>query len=133
MEIPEINLAIADDHDLLRKGLCVLLGEYGFNVSLQAANGKEMIDQLQACEILPDVCLLDINMPVMNGVIATRLIKEQWPNMPIIAFSLSINESEINEIIANGADVFINKASLSDDLQSAIMQLYSSRKHVAIA
>lgn len=97
-----INVLIADDHTLLRRGLVKLL-EMTDDIKVvgQALNGHEAVEF--AKELSPDVVLMDINMPGLNGIEATRLITKELGNIPILALTIHDDEEYIAEMIRAGA------------------------------
>ena len=62
-----IKVAMIDDHDMLRKGICDFLMGFGFEILFEAENGKAAMEKMEQSEVIPDVMVVDINMPVMNG------------------------------------------------------------------
>jgi NarL family two-component system response regulator LiaR len=103
-----IRLLIADDHRLFRRGLCQIceiLG--GFEVVGEAKNGQEAVDL--ACRLKPDVILMDINMPVLDGVQATRLITEENPSARVIILTMYRQDQYVLEAIKAGARGYLLK------------------------
>ncbi|MEM8908981.1 MAG: response regulator transcription factor, partial [Bacteroidota bacterium] len=77
-----ITIAITDDEVLFRKGLSVLIDDYeDIEVSFLAENGQHLLDQLRTTERLPDALLLDLQMPVLNGVETTKLLQKEFPEI----------------------------------------------------
>jgi len=107
--IPEI--AVVDDNQNVRDTLCELLILYGFEISITAPNGREFIDSLTETERLPDVCLIDLQMPVMDGFDTIKHIRERWSEIKIIACSIIADKERIDEVIQLGADFFYLKGS----------------------
>lgn len=105
------TFAIADDHDLMRETTCNILLLYGYKVVLEAVNGKDLLLQLQELDQLPHVCLLDLNMPEMNGYETTRFLRKHFPSIRILAFSQFAQQNQVREILACGADGFLRKES----------------------
>ena len=104
----QINIAIAEDHVLFRQGMVSLLNEEGgFNTVFRAGNGQELLDNLQ--NIMPDVILLDISMPVMEGKEALSKIRELYPEAKVIMLSMYYESSYIAEYLAKGARAFLPK------------------------
>ena len=84
-----IKIALADDHTILRKGLAEILSKFdNFEVVMEAGDGQELVDKLKTAKTLPDICILDINMPVMNGYETANAIRKTWPDMNILALSM---------------------------------------------
>jgi DNA-binding NarL/FixJ family response regulator len=103
------SVAIVDDHILLRNGLANLIrGLETYAVLFEANNGKDFIKQLQP-RYLPDIVLLDINMPEMDGYDTALWLKRNYPGIKILALSMHDNESSIIRMMKNGAKGYILK------------------------
>jgi two-component system invasion response regulator UvrY len=113
------NLVLIDDHVLLRNGLAALLKNYGYGVLFEANNGKDFIEKLKP-RFLPDIVLLDINMPEMDGYETARWIKINYPKIKILALSMYDNENAIIRMLRNGAKGYILKDSDPIELKIAI-------------
>jgi len=123
----KIKLALADDHNLFRKGVEELIEDFeNMEVLYSVENGKELIGKLQTATILPDVCLLDINMPGMNGFETAKKIKELWPDMKILAVSVYDSEFNILGILRAGGGGYILKDSQPAILRIAIESLHKN-------
>lgn len=110
----KVRLLIADDHALVREGLCkVLSTEEAIEVVGEAENGDQAVDL--AFRIMPDIILMDINMPVTNGIEATRMIKSQKPEIGIIALTIHDQEEYLFELIKAGVSGYVLK-DISPDL-----------------
>ncbi|MEJ2738075.1 MAG: response regulator transcription factor [Anaerolineae bacterium] len=117
MERP-VRVLLADDRPATRQGLRALLALLPqVEVIGEAANGRESVALVAECR--PDVVLMDMHMPVMDGVEATRHIKEQWPMVRVVA--LTIHARYRAQALAAGADAFLLKESNSDALLDAIL------------
>jgi DNA-binding NarL/FixJ family response regulator len=117
MERP-VRVLIADDRPATRQGLRALLALLPqVEVIGEAADGRESVALVAECR--PDVVLMDMQMPVMNGVEATRCIKEQWPTVRIVA--LTIHAKYRAQALAAGADSFLLKEGNPDALLGAIL------------
>lgn len=130
----QITIAVVDDHMLLRNRVCELLEQLGLVVLFQAENGKIAIEQLEICG-LPDVCILDVNMPVMNGFETAKAIRNKFPNQKIMAYSMNNDERVIIDMFQSGADGYIEKGGDPMELKTAIVTLYTKEyyftEHVA--
>jgi DNA-binding NarL/FixJ family response regulator len=105
---PNISIAIAEDHVLFRQGMVSLLSEEeDLNVVFVAGNGVELLDQL--IEQVPNIILLDISMPVMEGKEALSRIRELYPEAKVIMLSMYYESSYIAEYLAKGARAFLPK------------------------
>lgn len=114
-----IKVLVADDHTIVRKGLCALLkGETDIIVIGEARDGKEVIRKV--VERSPDAIVMDINMPLLNGIDATRSIKKVRPAVGIIILTMYADEGYVHEAILAGASGFLLKNTIPQDLCSAI-------------
>ena len=113
------SVLIVDDRSQAREGLKALLATApAVQVVGEASDGKEAIDLVEQCR--PDVVLLDAMMPVLDGLEATRRIKEQWPQIRVIV--LTIHTALRAEALAAGADAFLVKGCPAGELLAAIME-----------
>jgi DNA-binding NarL/FixJ family response regulator len=115
------NIALVDDHVLLRAGLAGMLKESGYQVLFEADNGKDFIEKLKGTE--PDIVLLDINMPVMDGYATAAWIKTNYPDIKVLALSMYDDEDAIIKMLKNGARGYILKDSHPSELKAAIESL----------
>jgi DNA-binding NarL/FixJ family response regulator len=103
------SILIADDSLFIRKALCELFAaEEDFEICGEAENGREAIAQAQA--LRPDLVLLDLSMPVMNGLEATPVLKRRMPEVPVIMFSGYSDSFTVNEALSAGASALISKS-----------------------
>lgn len=121
-----IKILLADDHKIVREGIANLLEENEmFNVVAQAENGVEAVEKAEA--FLPDVIVMDVNMPKLNGIEATRIIKDKFPAMDIIGLSVQ-NEHNVAESMKKaGAVMLLNKAGDSQELIETLLT-YGQKK-----
>jgi two-component system, NarL family, response regulator LiaR len=114
-----VRILIADDHPQVRRGLSIVLEEFDdFEWVGEAKNGQEavaLVEQLQ-----PDVVLMDLVMPVMDGVSATRIIHQKFPHVQIIALTSSVDPDLIQSILEAGAYTWIFKNITIDALEKTI-------------
>jgi DNA-binding NarL/FixJ family response regulator len=119
----KINIAIVDDHALFRKSLAVLIGLFPmYEVMLDAANGKDFIAQLKP-KSLPNIVLMDINMPVMDGYAATAWLRDNYPEIKILALSTMDSETAIIKMIKCGAKGYILKDAEPEELKRAFEEV----------
>lgn len=122
---PIIRIAIADDNKLLRNCLVRLINaEKNYEVLIEAENGKDLLQKIQSGTILPDVCLLDINMPVMNGYDTMKEISILYPTIKVLAISISCHEYSILQMLKNGAAGYALKNTSFDEIKDAIHSVY---------
>jgi len=116
----KIKIALVDDHALFRNGLKILLNtNTKFNVISEAVNGKDFIDNLSS-ENMPNIVLMDINMPIMDGIDATEYVKTNYPKIKIIALSMFGEEEYYYKMINAGAKGFLLKNSDINEVIEAI-------------
>lgn len=122
MENAQLNtIAIVDDHLMLRQAMSLRLTLLGYKVVLDAENGKDFLEQLPKLPAPPDVVLLDINMPVMDGFETATIIKRDWPQIKIVFFSMHNSKAFINKAKQIGADGFLSKDATVDQLKKALV------------
>lgn len=113
------SIALVDDHTLIRNGLAQLVESLGHTVVFEANNGLEMQEKL-AHNQLPNIVLMDINMPQMDGFAATQWLKENQPDVHVLALSMYDAETSIIRMLKSGAKGYILKDSDPIELQAAI-------------
>ncbi len=119
-----IRIGIAEDHDLVRQGLVRMLNDYQeIKIILEAGNGKELLRLLTENKVKPKIILLDIAMPVINGIVAMEKIKERFPKLKIIVISAYTEEASILEYVKNGANAFLPKNCKIELLIEAIREV----------
>jgi DNA-binding NarL/FixJ family response regulator len=119
-----IKIALVDDHSLLRMGLASLVESQGNTVLFEADNGKEFIEKLDAGN-LPHLVLMDINMPEMDGFETTQWLKQNHPQVHVLALSMYDNETSIIRMLKCGAKGYILKDSEPAELKTAIDDIIS--------
>src|SRR5882672_7274347 len=125
-----INLLIADDHQLIIDGIIKILETKKMIGEIYSANnGREAVDKALAHDI--DCVIMDINMPVMNGVEATKLIKKEKAHIKVIVVSMLCDASIVNKMLRAGADAFINKDIGKDELLKAIDKVMNDEKYIS--
>jgi DNA-binding NarL/FixJ family response regulator len=106
----KINIVIADDEQLFRSGIRFILErEPNFNISFEAENGKKLLDFLRTTKEFPDIILMDLNMPEMNGVEATKIIHKTHPNIKVVVLTSYNSKSFITNMIDVGASSYLVK------------------------
>lgn len=124
----KIRAIIVDDHRILRDGIKALLNEMG-NVELvgEAANGEELLPLLGKCNV--DLILMDINMPKMDGIEASREALKICPSLKIIILSMHDDIKYYDSIVQLGVDGFLLKESSYDELEKAIESVFDGRPY----
>jgi DNA-binding NarL/FixJ family response regulator len=120
-----VKIAVADDHPVSRKGIIGFIGESGqFEVIIEAANGRQLCDMISSAQDLPDICILDVKMPIMDGYEAAAWLKENFPEIKVLAMSMFRNEQVVIKMLRNGARGFILKESDISELRLALKSVY---------
>lgn len=125
----DIRIMIADDHPIFVDGIVSLIGGIdGFTVVSTAENGRDALDKIP--EARPDIILMDINMPGMDGVEATRSIKEHYPHIKVIMLTMYDEIRLIRDVLEIGARGYILKNIGRDDLVKALETVSNGRPYL---
>lgn len=126
--IASIKILIADDHTIFRSGLAALLRNIPrIRIIRQAENGKEVLTILEKEPI--DIVLMDISMPVMDGIEATGIISQKYPQVKVIALSMHDDQNSILEMNANGAVGYLLKNTNIHELKDAIFDVMRGERY----
>lgn len=124
----KIKLIIAEDHPIVRKSLKFYIeSKKEFEIIAEASNGKELIDILKTKSA--DIILMDVQMPVMNGIEAMEIINKRFPGQKVIILSLHDEYTFILDILTKGANGFVSKNAESEVLFTAIKEVYSNGRY----
>ena len=127
-----IKVAIADDHKIFRKGVILSLRPYNAIKFVQEAeNGQELLDGLAASE--PDVVLMDLRMPLKDGIETTKIIAKEYPSIHIIALTMYEDERFVSHMMEIGANGYLLKSADGYELIQAIETVHGGRKYVPAA
>jgi len=119
----KIRVLVVDDHTIVRDGICALLGLAGdMEVVGEAANGREALEMVR--KLMPDVVLMDMAMPVMGGLEATRRIRKEFPKVKVLALTQYDDKAYVFPVIEAGACGFISKTAASSELASGIRSVH---------
>jgi two-component system response regulator NreC len=118
-----IRVLVVDDHTIVRDGICALLGlTRDIEVVGEAANGRGALEMVR--KLMPDVVLMDIAMPIMGGLEATRRITKEFPRIKVLALTQYDDREYVFPVIEAGARGFISKTAASSELASGIRSVY---------
>jgi two-component system, NarL family, response regulator DegU len=118
-DLKTIKIAIADDHALFRRGMASLLKTIpDFEVILEASNGQELVDQIPDCK--PDLVIMDLKMPVMDGMQATEYIREKFPEIKVIVISMLDEDQFVYKLMELGANGYLLKDTDTEEVEMAI-------------
>src|SRR5256886_4943331 len=123
-----LRIFVADDHEVVRRGICALLTSHsGWEICGEAADGREAVEKVT--HLKPDIVILDIGMPALNGLEATRQILHNDPHQKIAILSITESEQVIQEALKAGAKAYILKSDGAKDLIVAIEALQQNRTY----
>ena len=127
-----IRILLADDHTIVRQGLKLILGSQAdFEVTGEAANGREVVDL--AGKLKPDIVLLDVAMPELNGIEATRLMLQANPRIRILVLSMHKEATYVREILKAGARGYLLKDVIDTELLNAVRSVARGDGYVSPA
>jgi DNA-binding NarL/FixJ family response regulator len=122
----KINVGLVDDHLLFIKSLALMVNSFtGFEVILTAGNGKELQEKLSSRATLPDIMLIDVEMPVMNGLETARWLKQTHPAIRLVALSMNAQEQIIINMIKAGCCSYLLKETEPEELERALREVYA--------
>ena len=121
-----LRILVADDHDIIRRGLKQLLtAHHGWDVCAEAKTGREALTLAE--QIKPDIVVMDISMPDLNGLEAARRIRKTLPRTEILILTLHFSDQLVREMVEAGARAYIMKSDADKDLVSAVEALANHR------
>ncbi len=121
----KIKIVIADDEQLFRKGIRFLLErESNFEILFEAEDGQQLVDLLKESEAIPDIILMDLKMPNLNGVEATKIIHKEYPDIKIIALTSYGGKSFIINMIDVGASSYLLKNTAPKEVVFTIKEVF---------
>ena len=124
------RVLLAEDHTIVRKGLCALLdAEPSIEVIGEAQDGREAL--LKAEQLHPDIVLMDISMPGLNGLEATRQIKKRFPEVKVLILTVHSDEEYIRQILRAGASGYLVKQAAPNELISAIEAIQRGESYLS--
>lgn len=125
-----IKVAIADDHARFRGGLKAILStKNDINFTAEAENGQQLLDLIS--KGIPDVILLDIQMPVMDGITTLPIIRKMYPNIKVIILSMHNDHSMINHLMARGAHAYLPKNTEGQIIYETIQSCFTQEAYTA--
>lgn len=126
----KIKLLIADDHQLFREGLVNLLADTpDIEIVGQASNGQEAL--VMAAKLMPDIVIMDIGMPILNGIEATGQLRKSHPHIRVIALSMHSEKSYVKEMLEAGASGYLFKNCTYHQLIEGIEAVYAGKKYLS--
>ena len=121
-----LRILVADDHEIVRRGVCALLKSHaGWDVCAEVTDGREAVEK--AKQLDPDIVILDIGMPNVNGLTAARQILQNDPQQKILILTITDSEQIVREVLQAGAHGFVLKSDAARDLLTAVEALENNR------
>lgn len=121
MKSDKLYIIVTDDHRLFRKGLCALLEDFEMVDQIdEAGNGKQLLELIEQRDRIPDLVLLDINMPELDGVETSKILKLKYPDIRIIIISMEEDVQLVTHLVDIGVDGYLLKNADPDELELAI-------------
>lgn len=121
------KIAVVDDHELVLKSLILMLNSFpNFTVIMEATSGEQFIELLKKANDLPDILLLDVNMPGMGGIETARYINENYPLIKMAALSMNDNDAAILGMLDAGICSYLLKNNHPDEIEIALLEIAKS-------
>jgi len=118
-----IKIALVDDHRLFRSGIASLIGDFnGYHVLFEAANGEELTRKLTP-KVKPDIILLDINMPVMDGMETARWLRINFPDVAVITLSMFGDAEKVLQMVKMGVKGYLLKDAEPEEFEQALIKV----------
>lgn len=132
--MPTIKIAIADDHAMFRKGLLSLIeSQIAIDIVAEGGNGKELLSAIDASKQIPDIAIVDLSMPVMNGYDLITHLQKRYPTCKILIISLVSEPNAIQHLFNIGVHGFIDKSDTKSNFKSVFWEIlecgYYKNKH----
>ena len=118
------TVVVVDDHNLLSQAIGGLISDFeDFEVLYLCSNGKELLDKLKNPKNIPDIVLMDVNMPIMNGIETTTILREDYPQIKVLALSIEEDENIILKMLRAGAKGYLMKDTRKSELKNALSEV----------
>jgi DNA-binding NarL/FixJ family response regulator len=118
----EIKVAIADDHKIFRKGVILSLRHFpNIKFVLEAENGEELLNNIVAAQ--PDVVLMDLRMPIKDGIEATKYISKHYPHIAVLVLTMHEDDKFVTHLMENGANGYLLKSTDPAEIKKAIVEV----------
>jgi DNA-binding NarL/FixJ family response regulator len=122
----KISIGIVDDHQLFLKSLSLMLKSFKvYDVVVEAVNGKELQEKILQSDVIPSIMLIDVNMPVMNGIETAKWLHTNYPQIKLVALSMNDNDTIIIDMIKAGCCAYLLKETHPDELERALQEIHS--------
>lgn len=125
----KIKTGIVDDHQLFSKSLALMLQSFdNYDVVIEASNGKDLQEKMNNLEVLnlPEIILIDVNMPIMDGIETATWVNEKYPSIKLVALSQNDSDKTIIAMIKAGCCAYLLKDTHPNELEKALQEIYTS-------
>jgi two-component system invasion response regulator UvrY len=127
-----IKIAIAEDQAIVRQGIIQIIQSFGgYFIDIEASNGAELIEKLSEAESLPDIVVMDISMPTMDGYETLDAIRKKWPKLKVLILTMHKHEFAIIKMFRSGANGYLLKNSNPKELQRALESILDTGLYFA--
>ena len=124
------KILIADDHGMVREGLRLLFEQHNdMEVIGEASDGRQAVEM--ACKLKPDIVLMDVTMPQLNGIDAAKKIIDEYPNIKVVALSAHCNRSFVTDMLKAGVSGYILKDGMADELIRGIRVVMAGEQYLS--
>ena len=121
-----INIGIVDDHQLFLRSLSLLVESLNnYEVVIEALNGNDLQKKIKLSKTIPDIMLIDVNMPVMNGIETANWLHSAYPQIRLVALSMSDTDKSVLNMIRAGCCAYLLKDTHPNELEKALAEIYS--------
>ncbi|MDE3234653.1 MAG: response regulator transcription factor [Bacteroidota bacterium] len=118
------NIGLVDDHQLFIKSLGLMLATFNsYDVVVEASNGKELQDKFVTLKVLPDIMLIDVTMPVMDGIQTAEWLHKEYPAIKLVALSMNDNDDSIIAMLKAGCCAYLLKDTHPSELEKALHEI----------
>ena len=122
----KIRIGIVDDHQLFLKSLSLMLRSFNnYNVVVEAVNGKNLQEKMNDIKIVPEIMLIDVNMPVMDGIATATWVNQNYPSVKMVALSQNDSDKTIIGMIKAGCCSYLLKDTHPNELEKALHEIYT--------
>lgn len=120
----QYSVVVVDDHNLLSEAIGNLVNDFDhFNLLYTCKNGQDLLEKLKFPDKIPNIVLMDINMPILNGIETTKILTEKYPDINVLALSIEENENTILKMLRAGAKGYLMKDTKKEILEEALNQV----------
>ncbi|MGN6566478.1 MAG: LuxR C-terminal-related transcriptional regulator [Flavipsychrobacter sp.] len=124
MHTPRVRIAIAESQTAFREAMSYTLSQFhNYSIDIEATNGNELIDKIGIATQLPDICIMDVTMPIRNAYSVVPTIKQKWPTIKIFILSNCDSDYAIKNLLLHGANAYLSKSATMNEILIALNSL----------